>query len=254
MGRPVLLLAGVLVLAACGTAADAGGGADVAREWQLREGTVDGAPLPRPAGATATLDLTGDEARGTAFCNHWFAAVRTGGDSFALDGIGSTEMGCAPEVMAAERAYLAALAAVGTAAVDGEELVLTGDGVELRFAPVAAVPDRPLAGTRWVLKSLVDGATASSAAGGPAVLLLGADGRARTGTGCRTLTATWLLEDRALVLDDLLPDGAACPPGLARRDEHVTAVVGAGPAVEVRGDRLTLTAPDGRGLVYRAEA
>lgn len=251
MRRLVLLLLAAWALAACGSDADAGA-ADVTGRWQLTGGTVDGAAIPLPAGGRATLDLGGGEARGTAFCNHWFATVRSEGSAFSLDGIGRTEMGCAPDVMAAETAYLAALAAVGTAARDGGALVLTGDGVDLRFEPVPAVPDSPLEGTRWVLESVLEGGTASSTVGDPAVLLLGADRRAEAGTGCRTLTASWLLEDGALVLDDLLPDGAGCPPGVERQDAHVTAVIGAGPALELHEDRLTLTAPDGRALVYRA--
>lgn len=250
MHRVALLLAGVLVLAACGP--DAAAGPDVEGQWHLRSGTADGTALPQPPGTRATLDLAGDEARGTAFCNHWFATVRLDGAAFSLDGIGRTEMGCEPDVMAAEDAYLTALAAVGTAAVDGEELVLTGDGVELRFGPVPAVPASPLQGTRWVLESLVDSATASSTLGPPAVLLLGADRRAEVSTGCRTLTGTWLVDADALVVDDLLPDGAVCPPELVRQDEHVAAVIAAGPALELDADRLTLTAPDGRGLDYRA--
>lgn len=251
MRRLVLLLAGVLVLAGCGTdsAAD---GPDVTGEWQLTSGTTIGADLPFPPGATATLALSGGKANGTAFCNRFVASYEVDGSSFAIGGIGQTEMGCAPDVMAAESAYLAALAGVDTAVRDGADLLLTGAGVELRFGPVPAVPDSPLEGARWLLESLVDGETASSTTGDPAVLVLGADRRAEATTGCRTLTATWLLEDDALVLDDLLPDGGACPPDLVGQDAHVTAVLQAGPAVEITEDRLTLTAPDGRGLVYRA--
>ncbi len=251
--RRLLLLAAVLALTACGTDS-ASDGPDVTGEWQLASGTALGAELLLPPGATATLALSGGEANGTAFCNRFFASYELDGSSFSFGDIGSTMMGCEPDVMAAETTYLAALDAVDTAVLDGGDLLLTGAGVELRFGPVPVVPDSPLENTRWVLESLIDRETASSTLGAPAVLLLGADRRAEAATGCRTLTATWLLEDDALVLDDLLADGTDCPPDLARQDEHVTAVLQAGPAVEVVEDRLTLTAPDGRGLVYRAEA
>ncbi len=39
---------------------------------------------------------------------------------------------------------------------------------------------------------------------------------------------------------------------MVAQSEHVTAVLDAPPTAVVDGDRLTLTAPDGRGLVYRA--
>lgn len=251
--RLVLLLLGVLTLAACGsdTAADAAAG-DVEGEWLFTGGAADGTELPRPPGTRATLEVVGDEARGTAFCNQWFATLRLDGAALSLGEIGRTEMGCEPEVMAAESAYLAALAAVGTAAVDGEELVLTGDGVELRFAPVPAVPDSPLEGTRWVLESLVAGDTASSVQGEP-LLELAPDGTATGTTGCTGWTSPWQQRDDVLAVDPLLT-GTGCDADapLVAQDEHVTAVLGARPAVAVDGDRLTLTAPDGRGLVYRA--
>ena len=251
MRRYVLLLLGVLALAACGTQAGAGGGtADVEGEWHLTGGTADGAELPAPPGTQATLDLAGDEARGTAFCNSWFATVRLDGSALALEGIGQTEMGCAPEVMAAESAYLAALGDVRTVAVHGEELVLTGDGVELRFSRIVPAPDRPLAGTRWVLDTLVDGETASSVLG-DAGLELAPDGTVTASTGCRSIGGSWRSEGDELVLDAAY-DAFGCTPPADGQDEHVLGVFAARPVATIDGDRLTLTAPDGRGLGYRA--
>ncbi len=163
-------------------------------------------------------------------------------------------MGCEPDVMAAGTAYLEALTAVSSAETTDDGLVLTGDGGELRFTRVAPVPDSELAGTRWVLESLVDGGTASSTLGEPAVLLLDGDRTAEASTGCRAVTGTWLVEDHRLVIDDLPADGGDCAAGVELQDAHVTAVLGSGPALEIREDRLTLTAADGRGVVYRAEA
>jgi hypothetical protein len=44
-----------------------------------------------------------------------------------------------------------------TVARDGADLLLAGDGIRLRFSPVPPVPDRDLAGTRWVPDTLADG-------------------------------------------------------------------------------------------------
>lgn len=244
------MLLALLVLAGCG--AGPAGAPDVVGEWQLAEGTADGAPLPRPHGAQATLELRDGDLRGRSFCNSVVSGYRLDGDSIEFDGLGGTDMGCDPDVMAAEQSFLDALGRVTTAARDGDDLVLSGDGVRLRLVPVIPEPDRPLEGTRWVLDTLVDGATASSTVGDPAGLVLDTDGTAEASTGCQLLTARWLLEDGALVLDDLL-GSATCPPELADQDAHVTAVLGGGPAPVIQGDRLTLTTDDGRGLGYRAE-
>ena len=252
MIRAVLLLSAVL-LAACGAPAAGGTPApDITGEWELAEGTADGAALPLPPGRGATLQLEDGSAGGTSFCNHYSGTYRLDGGAVAFEGLGGTEMGCEPDVMAAESAYLTALGAVGTAAVEGEVLMLTGDRVELRFTPVAPVPDSPLAGTRWVLDTLLEGETASSTLGEPAVLLLDPDRTASGSTGCRSVTGTWLVENGTLLIDDLLAEGGPCPADVERQHAQVTAVLGSGPQVEIREDRLTLTGPDGLGLVYRA--
>ena len=61
------------------------------------------------------------------------------------------------------------------------------------------------------------------------------------------MTGTWLLEDDALVIDDLLVERRRARPSVAPQDAHVTAVLASGPAAAIDEDRLTLTAPDGRG-------
>ncbi|TQN41412.1 heat shock protein HslJ [Blastococcus colisei] len=254
MHRSVLLLVAVLALAACGSGASAGAG-DVEGRWQFSGGTADGAALPQPSGARATLDLDGGEAGGVSFCNHYFSSYRISGTSFSVDGLGGTEMGCEPDVMAAERVYLAALGTVDTAVTDGEALVLTGDGVELRFTRVTPVPESELTGTRWTLETLLDGETASSTVGEPATLELSDDGTltGSTGsTGCRDLTGRFRIEGDVVRLTDLRAGTEDCPADVAAQDGHVVTVLGDGFQVSVDGDRLTLSDPDGRGLVYRA--
>jgi heat shock protein HslJ len=250
VSRAAFLLTAVLVLAAC--AGGTGGGPDVAGEWELATGTADGAPLPQPAGARATLELSADEARGISFCNHYSSAYRLSGSSLTLDGLGGTDMGCEPDVMAAESAYLAALGAVDSAVADGEDLLLTGDGVELRFTPVAPVPEDELLGTRWTLETVVDGETASSTVGGPATLELSADGSLSGSTGCRELTGRFAVEGDEVRLTELSAGPQDCPADVAAQDRHVVTVLGDGFRVSVDGDRLTVGEPDGRGLVYRA--
>ncbi|CCG05058.1 META domain-containing protein [Blastococcus saxobsidens] len=251
----VLLLAAALLTACGGGTGGPGvsGGPDLSGEWQLAEGTVDGAALPRPSGTTATLQFVAGEVRGVAFCNSYGASYRNGGTSLSVGEIGRTEMACAPDVMAAEDAYLGALAAVDTAALDGEDLVLTGGGVELRFTPVAPVPVTELVGTRWALETLLDGETASSPVGETATLELFGDGTLTGSTGCRDLTGRFTIEGDVVRLTELSAGTDDCPADVAAQDGHVVTVLGDGFQVSVDGDQLTLGDPDGRGLVYRAE-
>lgn len=87
--------------------------------------------------------------------------------------------------------------------------MLIGDGVRLRFTPVQPVPESELSGTRWVLETLLDGETAASTLGEPAVLRLREDGTFEGSTGCRTLTGTWTPSGDGVQFPDLRP---ACRP------------------------------------------
>jgi heat shock protein HslJ len=223
---------------------------DVLGEWELTEGTAAGVPLPLPAGGRATLVLEDGQLGGVSFCNHYSGTYRLDGDALGIDGLGGTEMGCEPDVLAAESAYVAALGAAETARIDDEDLVLTGDGTTLRFRRVPPVPTSELTGTDWVLSTLVEGQTASSVAGG-STLRLGAEGTVTGTTACRGFSGTWTASGDELTVTGLVTEDAACPEELRRQDEHELAVLGSTATVDITEDRLTLTGPSGDGLVYR---
>ncbi|WP_147261932.1 META domain-containing protein [Blastococcus sp. TF02A-26] len=251
MRRAGLLLAALALLAACGTAgAGAPAASPLVGEWELREGTVDGAPLPMPT--TATLVVSPDRVTGRAFCNSYDAGYDSAGEAFSLADLSMTEAACLDAgAMAAEQTYVRALTTVSAARVGEDLLVLTGPDVELRFGRAEEVPDRELTGTRWVLDTLVDGQTASSTvAGTTAVLVLAADGTLTGSTGCRDLAGSWAADGDELRITGLPTDGCAGPA--AAQDGAVLAVLAAGPVATVDEDRLRVTAPDGRGLGYRA--
>ncbi|SEO68487.1 META domain-containing protein [Trujillonella endophytica] len=248
----LLALAVLLALAAgCADPTDAAGGPDVHGAWDLVSGDVDGVPLPLPPGAAATLVAEDERLSGTAFCNSWFAGYRLDGEVLTLEPIGATQMACAEPIMAAEARFLAALSVVDRVARDGDDLVLGGPDVVLRFTRHVPEPDRELVGTRWVLDTLVDRETASSVQGEP-LLQLAADGTAVFGTGCHSTTGSWRRDGDVLTVEPGASTLTGCDPPLEAQVEQVSAVLTAGATVAIDGDRLTLTAPDGRGLGYRA--
>lgn len=256
VGRGLALVAGVLLLASCaqpGVPADPAEptGSDIGGSWELVELLQDGRPLPLPAGSSATLDVEAGSVGGTSFCNHFGSTFRLDGNALILGVIGGTEMGCAPDLMAAEQAYLGALRVVDTAAVENGELLLRGQGAELRFQQMPEEPTRELVGTRWVLETLLHEDMASSTLGEPAVLVLAADGGLSGSTGCRALSGRWAQTAELLVFPQLQATGD-CPADVRGQDEHVLAVLDGRTTPTVDGDLLTLTGGNGRGLVYRA--
>ncbi len=259
MGRPdgrlpaVVLLAVGLVLAACTGRADGGSPADdLVGEWEFVLGTAAGAPLPQPAGARATVTFDGTRAGGQSFCNHYSAGYTRNGDSVRFEGLGGTEMGCEPAVMHAEVQFLSALGTVDTVAVTGEELLLTGRDVELRFRPVPVVPTSELVGTEWVLDTLLDGDVASSTSG-RSVLRLDADGTFTGTTACHALSGRWQPTGSAVRFPEFAAEETDCPEELRTQDAHELAVLGDGFQLTIEENRLTALDADGRGLVYRDE-
>jgi heat shock protein HslJ len=118
-----------LLLAAC---QDAGAGLTsdaIARNWSLVR--MNGADAP----ANVTMDLSeAGRAAGQAPCNRWFGGVEGSLPAFKLSAVGATRMAC-PE-MEAEAAFLSALEAVREVRMEGERLILAGEGdLVLEFAP-----------------------------------------------------------------------------------------------------------------------
>ena len=251
--RRALVLAAVLLTGGCAETRPPAAvpQAGMLGGWELVEGTADGTPIPRPPGGRATLDVEADTLGGTAFCNGYGGNYQLDAGRLRLENAGATEMACAPELMAAEEAYLTVFfAGELRATVDGDQLTLESDAGALRFRQLPPPPVSALVGTEWLLETLVEEETATSTASEP-VLRLSADGGLHATTGCRTLTGRWRANGSTVVVPELRADGE-CPPALGEQDEHVVGVLGDGFRAQVDGDRLTLTAPGGVGLVYRA--
>lgn len=129
--------------------------------------------------------------------------------------------------------------------------MLRGDGVELRFTARPPVPDAELAGTAWVLDTLLEGEVASSTVA-EATLRIGDDGTTAGGTGCNELSAMAEVVDGRLQVAELTTTRIGCEDAVAAQERHVLDVLQGSPALTLEGPRMTLLLDDGRGLVYRA--
>lgn len=106
-------------------------------DWMLTASSVNGEPLPNPDTHPITLRFENGRMVGTSACNNYGADTVLAADGTIDVGMAmSTMMACEPrEVMVAETAYHNALPGLERWALDGDELVLTGPDVELRFSP-----------------------------------------------------------------------------------------------------------------------
>lgn len=257
MHRLPLLLAVVLVLAACaggpplrGSLPEEAAAGDVRGEWLVTGLVRDGEPVPLPDGVEGTLTVGPKQLSGTAFCNGFGGEYALEDDTLEVRELVSTVMACTGDVAAAEGPYMEALqAADARLTVRAGELVLTGDGVELRFIPRPPVLADDLVGTSWLLQAVTAGGLGTSALGSPALLEFRPDGRFLAGTGCGTVSGTW----------EARPDGVStsvvghegdCSGELAQQDENVAAVFARGFDARISRGRLTLTNPDDRSVEY----
>jgi heat shock protein HslJ len=221
-----------------------------ATTWQLISGSADGVALVLVDGAPVTFRADQGDAGGRSACNSYGGPISitdvvvTIGPSLQM-----TEMACLEDgVMDLEAAYLAALPRVTTVARDGEELVLRGDAVELRFVAQPEELAASLTGTSWVLDTIVQGETASTPAA-EATLLIDDDGAVIGSTGCNQMNGTY---DATSGFTQLATTKMACRGEIMAQEALVVEILESHPTLTIAGSQLTIADLDGRALVYRA--
>ncbi len=136
--RKTLLAMTVLavLLAACADPAEEAAADPTSEAWLLQAGTLDGADITIVDGYPITLvfDQPEGTAGGKSACNQWFGGYTLSGNELTFSDLGGTLMACVDEgVMDSETAFLSALGLVEIFTVEGNELNLTGEGVDLLF-------------------------------------------------------------------------------------------------------------------------
>jgi heat shock protein HslJ len=136
--KKALALVAVLgvALTACADPSEEGAPDPTANSWVLQAGTLNGADIPLVEGHPITLgfDVGEGTAHGTSACNQYFGAYTLSGNELTFDDMGSTMMACSPqEVMDSETAYLEAMSLVEIFTMEGNELNLSGEAVDLLF-------------------------------------------------------------------------------------------------------------------------
>lgn len=154
--HPVVLAAtALLTLAGCASGGPPGTSPEgLDGNWTLTS-AADAAGPVQLDGAVVTLNFD-ETTGGRAACNGYTAKVRGGPGELSVTQITQTEMACVPaSLMEVESRYLSALGEADAAEYDGDDLVITGPDVELRFAPGSpsvtgtfdpADPDSPVMG------------------------------------------------------------------------------------------------------------
>lgn len=228
---------------------------EVFGDWRLVEATGEtSVAVPVDPASRPTLTIDENSAGGQTPCNRYQASVNGGIGPFSITPTTVTEAACADAaLMDLEGAFLEALRAIDTAAVDGDTLTLTGGGIALRFELLGEVAASELLGTEWRLESLITGETMSSDLAGETVasalgegfLRLEITGALSGNAGCRDVSARYLLDGATVVVSGFELAAADCPGEFLEQEDHVAAVLEDRFTAVIDGDSLRLTAVDG---------
>jgi len=125
-----------IALPACADPGEEGASDPTTSAWVLEAGTLNGADIPIVEGYPITLifDQPEGTAGGKSACNQWFGGYTLSGNELTFTDIGGTMMACTDEgVTESEAAFFDAMSMVEIFTMEGDELNLTGEAVDLLF-------------------------------------------------------------------------------------------------------------------------
>lgn len=163
LGSGVLLLLG-----ACAQpqspSAPAQDGWPAGRTFLSTSVTENDEPKPLVDGTRIRVSFGADgRVSANAGCNYLSGSGRLESGRLLIDGLAMTEMACPGGLMEQEAWVAEFLTSRPALRLDGDELMLTGEAITVTLLDrEVADPDRPLAGTRWSVHTVVTGETASS--------------------------------------------------------------------------------------------
>jgi heat shock protein HslJ len=167
MNTRLVAVIGVALLAIACSAAGAAPLNLEGRTFLSVDVTVDGVRKPLVPGTRISVSFRDGNLSANAGCNHIGGAYRLDNGRLIVDSMAMTEMGCDPARHAQDEDVSRWLSARPQVRLNGAELVLDGGSVVMRLLDrEQADPDRPLAGTRWVLTTIIDGDAAMSVPNG----------------------------------------------------------------------------------------
>ena len=199
---------------------------------------VDGPALV--AGTVIRITFKDGNVSVNAGCNSFGGPYRVDGNNLVVGQIVTTEIGCAPDLMAQDQ-WIAGLLGGATIALEGNTLTLALSGIRVTFLDrVVADPDRPLVGTRWVVDGIITGGVVSSVPAGVTAAITLTDRHVDVETGCNTGGATAQVADGSITFSDLVLTKKACLNGTAALESAVVAVLRGTASYAIQADALTL--------------
>ena len=194
---------------------------------------------------------------GSAGCNHYSGAFTAAAGELAITQVAISEMACLDQqVTAQETAFTAALGKIAgvAAAADGLELRDAAGQPLLSLAPPGPEPSpRPLVGTTWELTTIRTGEVASSLVSGSSVSLQLKE-TSYQGKACNTFGGEVSVAGPGIKFGSPHSTKMACKsPDISAQEATVLGMLAQLSTWTITGTQLSLSAPDGSGLDFRAK-
>ena len=260
--RPLTLLGAVaaIFVAACSAGTDTpaptpGGDPPAAAATGGLEGrtflSADAFGRALVPGSQVRISFADGQIGASGGCNSMGGPYAIEGDHLVVRELAMTEMACEPRLMDQD-AWLAALLDGASIRLDDDTLTLSKDGAALTLVDrEVADPDRPLAGTRWVVDGLMEGDAVSSVPAGVVAALTFSAGRVDVEAGCNRGGGAVSVTDATLTFGPIALTKMACDGGAMEVERLVSEVLSGDVRYAIEAGALTLDA-GAAGLTLRA--
>ncbi len=220
--------------------------------WQLSP-AAGTSTEPRDAKASPpTVRFADGRASGFSGCNRFTGGYTRDGDTITVGRLAGTMMACPEPRMAAEKAFLDALAGAHRVAIAGDRLTLTpASGAPLAFQ---AEPPPTLEGVTWKVTGFNNGRQAVvSPRTGTTVTLSFENGKVTGTTGCNTFRAPYTSEGNRLSIGPAATTRKMCPAeGVMEQERQFLAALATAKVWTVESGALDVHRADGERVLTAA--
>lgn len=254
-----------IVLPACSSPSPGAATSELAEELDGRTFVAtaveeDGASRPTVPESQVVLGFSAGSLRASGGCNTISGDYVIDGEVLLVDGTASTEMACAPPLMAQDEWLITLLESSPVITLDAATLTLAATPYAVTMTDrEVAEPDLSITSTPWELNGLISGtgpeATVSTVPDGVTASLQilpdEAGHRAVVATGCNRGSAGVVVGPTTVEFGPMAVTRMACPPPQTSVENSVLAVLQGEVDYRIEDRTLTLLGKES-GLTYRA--
>jgi heat shock protein HslJ len=246
-------LAAILAMTSCASDHSRSDQWPAGRTFLSTSVTENGPDRPPVDDGSISLHFTTGRISARAGCNTLNTDGRIDGHRLILGPATMTQMACEQRLMAQDAWLSRFLSERPTWSLSGDELVLSGPTARVRLLDRRiADPDRPLAGTRWVVSGVIGNQAVAYFPGVEAFLQLDPAGGFHGSTGCAPVAGSAAVHGDQITFAVTGDPPPACTGPAATVASAVLGVVSGEVSYRIEARKLTLTDAGGAGLELQA--